>query len=357
MFRVGRFVLLIVLGFTLQMGARAQSDMPRFVPDNRPPDLFPPAPADDPRPARRPSVNPLAGLGGLGNAIPGPGYSVNWNLPRPVVNQNTDLGIVRQDLSLAAPIWKEGGDMLFVAASVKNTHIYTDALLPDTGRSFPKDLWNASIGLAYLHQFDNGWTGGAFVSVGSASDKPFNTIREMNVNFIGFLKVPAFDERDFWIFSLFYSPGGLLNFPIPGIAYQWNYSEQFRLTIGIPFAVMWKPTPDITFNASYIPLTNIRANLDYRLKDDLHLFASYEYLNESYFLADRVNRYDRFLGFEQRVLGGVKFDLFESATLDLHAGYSFGRYFGEGRNQGAPLRDRVDVGAGAFLGAGLRVKF
>lgn len=350
--RLGRFVLALSLALFLSATLRAQSDLPRPIADDRPPDLFPPA--EQPRPVNR---NPLAGLGGLGNAIPGPGYSVDWNPARPVRNQNSELGMVRQSLSLAAPIWKEGGDALFVTANLKNTHIYTDALLPDTGRRFPRDLWNASLGLAYLHRFDNGWTGGAMVSLGSASDKPFNSIREMYVNFLGFLRIPAFDERDFWLLSLFYSPSGQLNFPIPGIAYQWNYSERFNMTIGIPFAVMWKPTRDLTFNASYIPLTNIRANLDYRLTDDLHLFAGYEYLNEAYFLADRAERRDRFLSFEQRIIGGVKYDLFESATLDLHAGYSFGRFFGEGRNQGATLHDRVDVAPGAFLGAGLRMKF
>jgi len=355
MYRVGRFVLAFALAIMSMASARAQTDLPRPIADERPPDLFPPA--EQPRPMARDSKNPLAGLGGLGNAIPGPGYNVTWNPARGVEGQNAELGAVRQDLSLIAPIWREGGNMLFVTGHIRNAHFYTDALLPDTGRPFPKDLWNASIGLAYLHKFDNGWTGGAMLSVGSASDKPFNSIREMNINFIGFLRAPAFDDRDYWLFSLFYSPGGQLNFPIPGIAYQWNYSEKFRLTIGIPFAVMWKPTEDLTFNASYIPLTNIRANLDYRLNDNVHFYTGYEFLNEAYFLADRAERRDRFLSFEQRVIGGVKFDLFETVRLDLNAGYSFGRHFGEGRNQGAALRDRVDVGNGAFLGASLRLKF
>ena len=352
--RFGLIALALASVFVQERAIRAQGEPPRTVPDNRPPDLFPRP--DDTRPAPR-SGNPMAALGGLGNAIPGPGYSVSWNPARPVRNQDADLGIVRQDLSLSAPIWSEGGDRLFATASVKNMHIYSDALLPDTRRRFPKDLWNASLGLAYIHKFDNGWTGGGLISVGSASDKPFNSLREMNLSIAAFLRVPAFDDRDFWLFSLFYSPGGLLNFPIPGIAYQLNYSEQFRITIGIPFAVMWKPAPDWTFNASYIPLTNIRANLDYRYTDDLHFFGAYEFLNEAYFLSDRADRFDRFLSFEQRVFGGLKYTLFEAATLDLHAGYAFGRRFGEGRNQGSTLHDRVDIGAGAFLGAALRIKF
>ena len=263
MHRIGRLVLAFALVLTAGT-LRAQPEPSRTRPEGRPPDLFP-TPAgpgiEDPHGPATARPGPLAALAGLGNALPGPGYGVDWNPGRPVSGQGTDLGLVRQELSLAAPLWQEGGDALFALAHVRNTHVYTDALLPDTGRRFPRDLWNAGVGLGYLHQFDCGWTGGAMVNVGSASDKPFNTIREMNINFIGFLRIPAWDERDFWLLTLFYSPGGLLNFPIPGVAYQWNYSDQFHLTIGIPFAVLWKPTPDLTLTAGYLPLTNIRANL------------------------------------------------------------------------------------------------
>lgn len=346
--RNGRITVLIALGIWLIDSARAAEP---------PPDLFPSG-EEPARPLRAPvNPSPLSGLGGLDNLFPGPGYSATWNPARAVRNQNAELGMVRQELSLLAPVWSEGGDLLFATANVKNVHTYTDALLPDTGRRFPRDLWNASIGLAYLHRFDNGWTGGGLVNVGSASDKPFKSFREMNVNFAGFLRVPTFEERDAWLFSLFYSPGGQLNFPIPGIAYQWNPSDRFHLTIGLPLAVMWKPTDDLTFNASYIPLTNIKANLDYRLTDELHVYGGYEFLNDSYFLADRVERRDRFLIFEQRVIGGLKFNVFETVNLDLNAGYSFGRYFGEGRNQGAELHDRIDLKPGPFLGASLRLKF
>jgi len=360
MSRIGRWLVLFASALLAPGSAAAQSDLPRSGPDNRPPDVFPPvAPGVEerrPQPAASPygGLNNL-GLGGLG--VGGPGYSVDWLPSQSVTGQRADLGLVRQNLSLIAPVWAEGGDILLATANLRYSRVYTDALLPDTGRRFPRDLWNASIGLGYLRKFDNGWTGGLLVNVGSASDKPFNSFREMNATIAGLLRVPAWNEGDFWLFALFYSPGGLLNFPIPGIAYQWNYSDRFQLTIGIPSALTWKPTDDLTFTASYIPLTNVRAMLDYRFREGIHFFGGYETVNEAYFLADRADRFDRFLSFEQRVLGGVKFDILKNATLDFHAGYAFGRRFGEGRNQGAPLHDRVDVAPGGFLGAALRLKF
>ena len=360
MTRIGRPFVAFALALLAPALAGAQSDLPRSGPDPRPPDLFAPvAPGIEER-RPQPVVSPFSGLKnlGLGGLGPGgPGYSVDWIPSQKIAHQAADLGIVRQNLSLLAPIYAEGGDILIATAHLKNTHAYTDALLPETGRRFPRDLWNASIGLGYLHQFDSGWTGGLLVSVGSASDKPFNSFREMNATVAGLLRAPAWNDGDFWLFTLFYSPGGQLNFPIPGIAYPWNYSERVQLTSGIPSALTWKPTDDLTLTASYIPLTNVRAFLDYRFRDGIHFFGGYESLNDAYFLADRPDRFDRFLTFEQRVLGGVKFDILKNATLDFHAGYTFGRYFGEGRNQGAILHDRVDVAPGGFLGAALRLKF
>ena len=240
MSRFGRLLVVSALAFAPGI-ARAQSDLPRS--DDRPPDLFPPSRpgVEERRPARN-AMDPLKGLTNLGIGGGGPGYSVDWYPSQAVTRQGAELGMVRQNLTLAAPIWSEGGDLLLATANLRNTHTYTDALLPDTGRRFPRDLWNASVGLGYLRRFDNGWTGGLLLGFGSASDRPFHSIREVNFSIGGLLRVPAWNEGDFWLFTLFYSPGGLLNFPIPGIAYQWNYSERFQFTIGIPSASTSAPT-------------------------------------------------------------------------------------------------------------------
>lgn len=319
----------------------------------------PPAPPADPAPPPR-QPEPAGGPGGLdlmGGRGGAPGYSATWYPSRRVAGQPADLGFVRQGLTAGAPLWRDGGDTLLLTASVRNTHFFADAVLPDTRRPFPANLWNVSLGLGYTHQFENGWSAGAMTSVGSPSDRPFHSIDEMNATLIAHLRVPAHEGRDAWLFSLMYSPAGNLNFPIPGLAYAWRPSESFQANIGLPFSLTWRPAEDLTLNMSYVPLTNVNARATYRLADGLHLYGGYEFLNESYFLADRANRTDRFMVFEQRLVGGVRWDVWRHAALDVNAGYSFGRELGEGRNQGSSLRDKVDVAPGAFVGASLRVRF
>jgi hypothetical protein len=299
-----------------------------------------------------------AGFGGLmGGSFFGPGYSANWYPARPVSGQPTDLGLVRQALNVGLPLWRDGGDLLRLTASVRNTMFFTDAVLPDTHRPFPGDLWAVNFGLAYSHRFDNGWTAGLMTSLGSASDKPFDGIREMSVGLSAFLRIPVRDERDAWLFSITYSPLANLNFPIPGVAYVWNPTDDLRVQVGLPFSVLWRPIQDLTIDMFYFPLTNVSGHVTYRLARGLRLYGGYEFLNESYFLADRAETRDRFMGFEQRVITGVRWDLWQHATLDAHGGYAFGRYFGEGVNQGSSLQDKVNIAPGAFIGASVRVRF
>lgn len=292
-----------------------------------------------------------------GGPMGGPGYSVSWNPNRPIEGTSDSLTIVRQGLSVGVPVYRADGDMVIVTANVRHTMLTTDAVLPDSKRLFPNELWNVSLGLMGTHRFDNGWTGMAMTSVGSASDRPFASIREMNVTVMGMLTVPARNERDNWLLSVFYNPAGNLNFPIPGVAYQWNPNERLRVNIGLPLSVTWRPNDDLTLAANYIPLTNVTARATYRVLPKTFLYGGYEFLNESYFLADRADRQDRFMAFEQRVVGGIRRDFGRYLALDVHAGYAFGRYFGEGQNQGGDLHDRVDVAAGAFLGLAIRGRF
>jgi hypothetical protein len=324
-----------------------------------------PAPAAEPAPVARvprgAAPTPDAGgtggsRGGMGGGGP-PGYSAAWYPSRGLRDQRADLGFVRQSLNLGVPVWRAGGDTLILTASVRNTALDTDAVLPETGRAFPDPLWSVSVGATYMHRFENGWSGGVMLGVGSASDKPFDSIREMTANLGGFLRVPVKDGRDSWQFSLFYMAGGAVNFPLPGVAYNWNPSERFRMSIGLPLSVFWQPTDDLTFTASYVPLFNINARIAYRVAPAVRAFAAYEFVNESYFLAGRADRQDRFFVFEQRLVSGLQWEPRKAVRVEVNGGYSFGRRYGEGQSQFGSLRDEVNVRPGPFLGAHLGLRF
>ena len=176
------------------------------------------------------------GMGGLsigGPGAGGSGYGATWFPSRPVSasNPQEDFGLVRQSLSESFPVWRNGGDMLMLSASVRNSMFFTDAILPDSHEPFPSELWNISLGSNYLHKFDNGWSGMVGVNFGSASDKPFYSINEMNIGFMSFLNIPVWNDRDAWRLMLMYSPVGNFNFPIPGVAYQWNPSTPSMLPL------------------------------------------------------------------------------------------------------------------------------
>jgi hypothetical protein len=347
----------VVLAAVLPGGFLRAQEMPAEI---AAPELAPlKAPAELPRNGDWLENLGLGGHGMGGPGMGGPGYAATWYPSRPVTSGSpgANLGLVTENLSVAAPIWKDTGDAIMFMASVRNSSFNTDATLPDSHHPFPKELWNISFGMNYLHKFDNGWTAGIGLNFGSASDKPFYGIKEMNVGFNAFLQVPVWNERDWWKFSLMYSPVGNLNFPIPGVAYVWNPREDLQVSIGLPLSVKWKPSEDLTINLMYVPLTNVNARATYRLADGLFLFGGFQWAQEAYRLADRDQQNDRFLGYEKRLIAGIRWDLWSHAALELNAGYAFDRYYGIGQNQIGSLHDRVDIAPGAFLGASFRVWF
>ena len=302
------------------------------------------------------------GMGGMGMGGPGmggPGYGTGWYPSRPVSGSvpEADLGLVRQNLMVAVPVWRGAGDFVMLSAGVRNATFFTDVILPDSHRSFPNELWNVTLGTMYGHKFDNGWSGGLGVNFGSASDKPFHSIDEMNVGFMSFLQVPVRNERDAWRFSLMYSPVGNLSFPMPGVAYLWNPSDAWRVSIGLPFSVMWRPVEDLTINVMYMPIITVNARATYRLLGKVFIYGGFESLQEAYLLADREVVTDRFMGFEKRLLGGVRWDVWQHAAVDLNAGYAFDRYYGVGKNQIGNLHDQVDVAPGAFTSMNFSIRF
>ena len=320
-----------------------------------------------PAPADSAAGGPGTGMSGMGTSgagmgfggMGGPGYGATWYPSRPVSPSasDADLGLVRQDLSVALPIWRDRGDFLALSAGVRNSMFFTDAVLPESHRPFPSDLWNVSFGTLYSHKFDNGWTGGLGINFGSASDQPFHSINEMNLGFMSFLQVPVRNDRDAWRFSLMYSPVGNLNFPIPGVAYLWNPSDAFHASIGLPFVVLWRPVEDLTISLSYMPLITVNARATYRLVGKIFIFGGFESMQEAYLLADRDNLSDRFMGFEKQLIGGVRWDAWQSAALELDAGYAFDRYYGMGQNQIGSLHDQLNVAPGVFVSTRFQLRF
>lgn len=298
------------------------------------------------------------GLGMLAAQYGYPGYGALWIPEQKVLNQPTNLGLLRQDASIFAPIAQDGADTAAVGLGIRNSLFYTDAVIPGTKLSFPKVLWDIEAGMAYSHHWDNGWTTGAVVSAGSASDEPFTQNKVLVGSVVLYNTFPTVG-CDAWILGVSYIPNSDVPYPLPILSYYWQPNDDFYMNIGVPFFVKWKFTERMTLDAVYVPLRNINARVTWTPIDypDWHIYGGYVWANEAYFLADRTDDQDRFYSYEQRLLGGIQFDLPYRLRLDLSAGYAFDRVYFLGYTYSDRENHRIDVRSGFFAAIQLRLQF
>lgn len=314
-----------------------------------------PSPTDKAKP---PAAKPEPGLPGMGMGPAGAGpfrYSATWFPSTHVDGQNADWGLVGQDLQFMCPLRVDPPGMWLLTGSVRHRLIDTDAIMPTTGEAYPGELWNVNLGLMYHRKLANGWLAGGGVSLGSASDGPFGAVRDLNVSMNAMLRVPQ-GERNAWMYFLMYSPLGELDFPIPGVAFNWNPSEKFRANIGLPFQLTYRPDEHWVLEASYMLIHTIRAKATYRFGERMAVFGAYDWSSEVYSLADRVDDDERFYMYDQRLTLGLETALASFATLTVTAGYAFDRYSFTGTRWDTTGDNRVDIGDGplATLQLGLR---
>jgi hypothetical protein len=301
-------------------------------------------PAEQPR-------DELGGFGfrpGIGPEDRGPvGYKAFWFPTEPVEGQAANWSMVGQDLLLRYPLWVDLPNVLLLTGGVRNRLISTDAILPDSHQAYPSELWDARLGLMYLRKLDGDRMLGGGVNVGSASDHPFASIREMNVSMTALYRVPS-GERNAWMFMLMYSPVGELKIPIPGISYNYNPSDQFHASIGLPFSITYRPTDRWSFDASYMLIHTIHVRVSYKIAESLKAFYGYDWSNEVYMLRDRLEDNDRFFLYDQRVTLGLEMPVSRYLSAEVVGGYAFDRFSFTGQNWDSAGTDRVDVAPGPF---------
>jgi len=366
-------VLTLAFLVAVPLSAQGQGEGPPLPPnpsgsspprlEDPPPAMPPPDNAGEPKVVAPPeqslaSQSPFANLMAptVGHLFPRADYRAGWFPDEPVRGQPTNLGYVQQSLSFNTPFWQDGPEEWAGSVHVQNELFHTSAILPDSRMPFPQDLWNIRLGTSYRHLFDNGWIAGGTLSVGSASDEPFHSIKEMTFGVNAFLRIPQ-GEHNAWLFSLNYSPTSEISFPIPGIAYVYQPSENFRANIGLPFALMYRPIDDLTLDFSYMLLRTVHAKASYRVYGPIRMYGGFDWSNESYFLADRANENDRFFYYDKRLSGGMQIFFSKGALLDLSAGYDFDRFYFQGAQYADNHHDRIDVGNGPFAGLRFEMRY
>ncbi len=311
-------------------------------------------------PAQSPSANKQlapkqGGLSGSDDKSPFQ-FRTLWEPSQPVQGQPTDLGMAEYDLTFKVPVWMSGPDIITLSGEACLNQFQTNAVLPNTGRAFPSELWNIQAGVNYIRRFDNGWTGGMKMSLGSACDQPFDSLRDVTFTAVGFLRVPR-GEHDAWSFSVAYRPMSDIPYPIPLVSYHWEPSDMFNMDIGVPFRITYRPTERLTLEASYMLLTTVHTQATYQFGDSWQLYGAYDWENRDWFLHDREDYLERLFSYDQRLSVGVRTTVFEKVAVDLSTGYTFDRYYFTGQNFSDRNHDRVNIDSGVFAALRASLRF
>ena len=346
-------LLTLLICFVTTVQVSAQTSEASIVTQEQPirdePALTPPSASNN---------MPGMGMGNTGMGGPGgaPGYSVTWMPAQQVQGQPTNLEVIQQSLNAGFPLYRQDGNMVLLTTRLSSTLLQSQAVMPDSHQPLPEQLWNISLGAMYIRKFDGGSSLGVMGSLGSASDKPFNQLRDYSPMLLAFYRLPV-REYDAWMFSLMYSPVGEINFPIPGVSYQYQPSDNFRMNIGIPFSLMYRPLDDVTIDVSYMILRTINAQVNWKLTDCWNVYGKYSWGNQSWFLADRTEDRERLFMYDMRLMGGVRYALTDKLNFDVGIGYVFDRFFFTGTKSNEMQHDRIDLAPGLIATLSLQLRF
>jgi len=140
----------------------------------------------------------------------------------------TSLSMNRFDFQGAVPISSVGANTFVLTGDVEATSVRTNAILPTSKQPFPDQFFNIAVGLNYFHQFEGGTVGGIVFDIGSASDKPFESGRDLLASGTGFLLIPNNDEGSWFVGVNASTNSQVLNgIPIPGGGYFFHPNDDF----------------------------------------------------------------------------------------------------------------------------------
>lgn len=224
--------------------------------------------------------------------------------------------------------------------------------------SLPSAFYRMNFGLGYRSRLDNGWIFNGRGLFGSASDRLFANARTLEGGAIGTLSIPS-GERDAWLIGLllFYQhhKGDFSNRPLPQVAYLYFPNNQLTLIAGFPFSMItYRPSDQFTLSLDSILIRNINVRIGWKAVRLLHLLTGFESDSQRYNLSEKD---DREFYYEKRVYAGILYFLTRAARLEALGGYAFDRFYFEGFDYGDRNQNRLDINAGLFTRAALKIFF
>lgn len=231
--------------------------------------------------------------------------------------------------------------------------------LPSGRGEVPHLLWSLEGGIGYHRKLGERRSWGGRVAVGSASDRPFDSIQEAELRAAAFYAAPS-KESNAWLFFLNYSNNStfLNGVPFPGFAYSWRRpKEGWQVTAGFPFiSASYQPDADWSLRAALFGAANFDAEAERRAWRALKLYAAFQRRPRQWLRADRRESRDRLVYDSMEARLGLRCPAGELADVDLSAGRSFDRRFFEARDASRRPSERTAFGPAWIFKAALTAR-
>jgi hypothetical protein len=286
------------------------------------------------------------------------GVGLSWYPQTAVRSQRTAMSLLNYQFGFTAPVYRESDQTVFVDGSLRDLNVRSHAILPTDRVHFPHSFWDIEGGGGYMGSLSGGWSWGATLNLGTASNRPFHSLAEATLSALTFVRTPSGD-RDAWLFYVVSTSNGQLgrNIPVPGLAYEYH-TERLDAVVGFPFvAIDYRPIRALQFELTYAALTDLLARASWHVTENGRLFTGFEWANQSWFRANRPDARDQFFMYEKRLESGIGWRFAPQLDFRLSGGHAFDRFFVENRGLSFSGRNRVDLAPGSFITGQLEFKY
>ncbi|MFU8857618.1 MAG: hypothetical protein ACNA8S_11520 [Deferrisomatales bacterium] len=271
--------------------------------------------------------------------------------------ESVEVRTQKGDLLAAIPMGHRGEGS--AALRLRHHGLAGEARLPASGTPLPDHLWDLGLGVGYRRFLTPGRWAGLAATVGSPSDRPFRSGREVAVSATALYRLPH-GERAAWLLFLRYDNTREFwnHVPLPGLAYSAQPTPRSLLLLGAPFFMArWGSEGGWGASLFYFWPRTLGAEVTRRLPGHAQAYAGFHLDSESHFLAGRDRRGDRLWYYEKRAEAGVRRDPSPRWGWEVSGGYAFDRYYFLGEDFKERTRDRAAVAGGPFLRAGVKARF
>ncbi|MEN0059617.1 MAG: hypothetical protein AAGB31_12330 [Bdellovibrio sp.] len=258
-----------------------------------------------------------------------------------------------QAFDFSIPVYKT--EVESVAVSLNGSQLKVD---PSQASPY-SELYDLKVGLSYTRSVDEQRVWSISTRYGSASDKPF---KDGSVNTIGATALYSFprNETSRWLLLLDYSNNRpiLNNIPLPGFAFFYYPSPQFRAVLGAPFAsINWSFTDNMALDFFTLVPWIFKGSVSYKITEFARLYTGLDFSQITYYLHGRQNDQDRLFYDEKKIFVGIKSPLSQTVFAELELGHAFDRAFFIDENYTTNPDNPLELGNAYYAKLSLRARF